>query len=60
MSVFGLGSWFAKLFNSALPLTKKYIVPAAADFASSTVYDWGSGKDFKKSLRKISSPMHDP
>ena len=49
MSGYGLGSWFAKLFRSALPLARKYLVPAATDFASSTLYDWGSGKDFKKS-----------
>ena len=49
MSGYGLGSWFAKLFRSSLPLARKYLVPAATDFASSTLYDWGSGKDFKKS-----------
>jgi len=49
MSGYGLGSWFAKLFRSSLPLARKYLVPAATDFAASTLYDWGSGKDFKKS-----------
>jgi hypothetical protein len=49
MPGYGLGGWFAKLFRSALPLSRKYIVPAATDFASSILYDWSSGKDFKKS-----------
>jgi hypothetical protein len=49
MSGYGHGSWFAKLFCSALPLAKSYIAQAATDFASSTLYDWGSGKDLKKS-----------
>jgi hypothetical protein len=52
MSGYGLGSWFAKLLRSALPLARKYIVLAATDFASSTLYDWSSGKDFKNSASK--------
>jgi hypothetical protein len=52
MSGYGLGSWFAKLFRSAIPLAKKYIAPVAADFASSTLHDWGDGKDFKESVSK--------
>ena len=50
MSGYGLGSWFAKLFRCAIPLAKKYIVPVAADFASSTLHDWEAGKDFKDSV----------
>jgi hypothetical protein len=50
MSGYGLGSWFAKLFRSAIPLAKKYIAPVAADFASSTLHDWGDGTDLKKSV----------
>jgi len=39
MSGYGLGSWFAKLFRSALPLAKKYIVPVATDLAFFTLHD---------------------
>ena len=60
MSGYGLGSWFAILFRSALPLARKYIVPAAKDFASSTLYDWSSGNNFKKVLRKILGPVSEP
>ena len=49
-SMSGYGSWFAKLFRSALPLARKYIAPVAADFASSTLHDWGSGKDIQESV----------
>jgi hypothetical protein len=52
MSGYGLGSWFARLFRSALPLAKKYIVPAATNFAGSTLQDWSSGKNFKDSLKE--------
>ena len=45
---YGLSSCFLKLFQSALPLAKKYVVLAAVDCASSTPHDWDSGKDFKK------------
>jgi hypothetical protein len=38
ISDYGIGSWFAKLFHSALPLAKKYIAPVAADFASTTIH----------------------
>ena len=30
MSGYGLGSWFSRLLRSALPLARKYIVPAAS------------------------------
>ena len=50
MSSYGLSNFFAKLFRSALPLAGKYIELVAKDFASSTLYDWGSRKDFKESL----------
>ena len=50
MSGYGLSSWFAKIFRSALPLARKYIAPVAADFASSTLHDWGSGKDIQESV----------
>ena len=49
MSGSGLGSGFAKLFCSALPLAKKHIPSVATDFASATLHDFGCGKDFKES-----------
>ena len=49
---YGLGSWFARLFRSALPLARKYLVPAASNFAASTLQDWGSGKNFKESVKE--------
>ena len=52
MSGYGLGSWFARLFRSALPLARKYLVPAASNFAASTLQDWGSGKNFKESVKE--------
>ena len=50
MSSYGLGSWFGKLIRFAVLLAKKYIVPAATDFASSILQNWGSGKNFKKNV----------
>ena len=52
MSGYGLGSWFARLFRFALPLARKYLVPAASNFAASTLQDWGSGKNFKESVKE--------
>ena len=45
ISDYALGNWFTKLFHSALPLAKKYILPTAADLLSSTIQDLGCGKD---------------
>ena len=50
MSGCSLGSWFAKLFRSALPLAKKDNVLAVNDFTSSTLYDLDFSKDFSKSV----------
>jgi hypothetical protein len=50
MPGYGLGSWFARLFRSSLPLARKYIVPSASNFAASTPQDWGLGKNFNESL----------
>ena len=45
VSAIGLLSFFALYY----PLLKN-IASAAADFASLTLHEWGSGKDFKKSV----------
>ena len=50
MSGYGLGNRLAKLFRSALSIAKKYIANDAADCASSTMNDWGPGKDFQESI----------
>jgi hypothetical protein len=52
MSGYALGSWFARLFFSTLPLAGKYHVPAASNFSASKIQDWGSGKNFNESYRK--------
>ena len=49
MSRYGHSNWFANfLFFFALPLARKYILPAAVNFASSQLHACGSGKVFKK------------
>jgi gamma-glutamyl:cysteine ligase YbdK (ATP-grasp superfamily) len=50
MSGYGLSSWFAKLFCTVLPLARKFIALVAADFASSTLHNSGSGKDIQESV----------
>ena len=39
--------------KSTLLLAKKYIAPVAADFGSSTLHDWGSGKNFVDFLKNL-------
>jgi hypothetical protein len=56
MSGYGFGSWFSMLFHSVLPLARKYISPVAADFASSTLHDWGSGKNIQESVSQNIRP----
>ena len=47
MSGYGLSNRFVKFFFALhCSLLKKNIVPAAADFSSTTEHDWGSWKDF--------------
>ena len=41
----GIGSWFANLFCSAVTLAKNKLYRLPRIFASSTLHDWGSGKN---------------
>ena len=57
---FDLGSWFAKLFRSTLPIAKNILLRLPQILYPLQYMIWGLGRILKKMFHKISGPVYDP